>query len=114
MEKYVGYVCLLGLKKEEEKVWKIVGWQETKGLHVQFDKEYILDLKPEMMLLLKRELKVAWHNKLGFYLRLMQVLITDAYYLYLATQHLWWKNGKSTTTQKKKICTRRKGMKLDM
>ncbi|CAK9237031.1 unnamed protein product [Sphagnum troendelagicum] len=47
-------------------------FQETKGLHVKVDKEYILDLKPEMMLLLKRELKVAWHNKLGFYLRLMQ------------------------------------------
>jgi hypothetical protein len=36
-----------------------------------------------MMLLLKRELKVAWRNKLGFYLRLMQVFITDAYYLLL-------------------------------
>jgi hypothetical protein len=54
-------------------------FQETKGLHVQFDKEYILDLKPEMMLLLKRELKVAWHNKLGFYLRLMQILIMSLY-----------------------------------
>ncbi|CAK9238240.1 unnamed protein product [Sphagnum troendelagicum] len=54
-------------------------FQETKGLHVKFDKEYILDLKPEMMLLLKRELKVAWHNKLGFYLRLMQILIMSLY-----------------------------------
>jgi hypothetical protein len=51
-----------------------VGWQETKGLPIQFDREYILDLKSEMILLLKRELKVAWRNKLGFYLRLMQVL----------------------------------------
>jgi hypothetical protein len=51
-----------------------VGWQETKGLPIQFDREYILDLKPEMILLLKRELKVAWRNKLGICLRLMQVL----------------------------------------
>ncbi len=51
-----------------------MGWQETKGLPIQFDREYILDLKSEMILLLKRELKVAWRNKLGFYLRLMQVL----------------------------------------
>ncbi|CAK9882905.1 unnamed protein product [Sphagnum jensenii] len=54
-------------------------FQETKGFHVHSDKEYILDLKPEMMLLLKRELKVAWHNKLGFYLRLMQILIMSLY-----------------------------------
>ncbi len=51
-----------------------MGWQETKGLPIQFDREYVLDLKPEMILLLKRELKVVWRNKLGFYLRLMQVL----------------------------------------
>ncbi len=94
-----------------------MGWQETKGLHVQFDKDYILDLKPEMMLLLKRELKVAWRNKLGFYLRLMQVLITDAYYLLLLPSYLaslveeWEINNHP---KKKKICTRRKGLKLDM
>jgi ABC-type multidrug transport system ATPase subunit/ABC-type multidrug transport system permease subunit len=54
-------------------------FQETKGLPIQFDREYILDLKPEMILLLKRELKVAWRNKLGICLRLMQILIMSLY-----------------------------------
>jgi hypothetical protein len=68
-----------------------------------------------MMLLLKRELKVTWHNKLGFYLRLMQVVITDAYYLLLLPSYSaslveeWEINNHP----KKKICTRRKGLKLD-
>jgi hypothetical protein len=57
----------------------------------------------------------AWHLSsldAGTYLLTYLLTPTTDYY-YLATQLLWWKLGIQTTTQKKKICTRRKALKSD-